>query len=68
MGSPFHALLIELLERDGTFSGCKDKKIICPKVTKMGSLTAWPQNRPEIDYNRVVVLRCQRHIRIPSKS
>ena len=44
----------------------KSKKIICSKVTKMTEVYNWPQNRPEIDYNGVGVLRCQGHI--PSKT
>ena len=36
MGSPFQAFSIELLEWGRTFRDFESKKIICPKVTKMG--------------------------------
>ena len=68
MGSPFQAFSIELLVRNGValFRDFESKKIICPKVTNMAFNYNWPQNRPEIDYNGVGVLRCQQHI--PSKT
>ena len=38
MGSPFQEFPIDLLEWGRTFWDFKIRKIICPKVNKMGSL------------------------------
>ena len=46
MGSSFQVFSIELLEWGRNFWGLESKKIICPKVTKIGSLISY-----KIDYN-----------------
>ena len=54
-----------MAEWSRTFSRLR-RKTFTQKWLRLSGVNNWPQNRPEIDYNGIGVLRCQQHI--PSKT